>query len=53
MPPAVRFLQRHHDLIGLVAGLLLIAMGIVVFTGTMARLNAAFGFTSSGLGAKL
>ena len=53
MPPAVRFLQRHHDLIGLVAGLLLIAMGIVVFTGTMARLNAAFGFTSNGLGAKL
>lgn len=52
-PPLLRFLQRHHDAIGFVAGLLLIVMGIVVFTGTMARLNGYFSFSATGLGAQL
>jgi cytochrome c-type biogenesis protein len=53
MPPLIRFLQRHHSAIGFVAGLVMIVMGVVVFTGTMARLNSYFGFSSNGLGAKL
>jgi cytochrome c-type biogenesis protein len=53
LPPLVRFLQRHHDATGVIAGLVLIAMGVVVFTGTMARLNGYFGFSSTGLGATL
>ena len=52
-PPAVRFLQRHHQFIGVVAGLVMIAMGVVVFTGTMARLNGYFSFSSSGLGGRI
>ncbi len=53
LPGAVRFLQRHHDAIGVVAGIIMIGMGIVVFTGTMARLNSYFRFSSSGIGARI
>ncbi len=51
--PLVRFLQRHHGAIGAVSGLILIAMGIVIFTGMMGRLNGYFSFTSSGWGARI
>ncbi|MHB8573950.1 MAG: cytochrome c biogenesis CcdA family protein [Dehalococcoidia bacterium] len=52
-PPLLRFLQRHHNVISVVAGLLMIVMGVVVFSGAMARLNASFQFTTRGFGAKV
>jgi cytochrome c-type biogenesis protein len=52
-PGLLRWMHRHHDAIGFVAGVVLIAMGVVLFTGTLGRLNAYFRFSSSGLGARI
>ena len=52
-PGLLRWLQRHHDAVSIVAGAMLVVMGILVFTGTLQRLNAYFGFTSGGLAGEL
>ena len=52
-PGLLRWMQRHHDVVGVVSGVMVIVMGIVLFTGTLTRLNAYFGFTSGGLAGKL
>ncbi|MGH2587969.1 MAG: cytochrome c biogenesis protein CcdA [Dehalococcoidia bacterium] len=52
-PGLLRWMQRHHDGISFVAGVVLIVMGIVLFTGTLQRLNGYFRFSSSGLGAQI
>ncbi|MGI8550477.1 MAG: cytochrome c biogenesis CcdA family protein [Dehalococcoidia bacterium] len=52
-PAALRWLSRHHDAITSVSGIVLILMGIVLFTGMLPRLNAYFRLSSSGLGARI
>lgn len=52
-PGALRWMHRHHDAITFVSGVLLIAMGIVLFTGALQRLNGYFRFTSAGLAGKI
>lgn len=52
-PGALRWMNRHHDAISFISGILMIAMGIILFTGTLQRLNAYFNFSSSGLGAQI
>ena len=52
-PGLLRWMQRHHDAISFVAGIVLIIMGVVLFTGTLQRLNAYFRFTSGGLAGEI
>ncbi|MCL6556847.1 MAG: cytochrome c biogenesis protein CcdA [Burkholderiales bacterium] len=52
-PGLLRWLNRHHDAVRFVAGVTLIVMGIVLFTGTLQRLNGYFRFSSAGLGAQI
>lgn len=52
-PSALRWLQRHENVIGLVAGLVMVGMGVVLFTGLMARLNGYFRFANIGPGARI
>lgn len=52
-PAALRWMQRHDRVITFVGGLLLIAMGIVLFTGMLSRLNGYFRFASIGPGSKI
>lgn len=52
-PAALRWMSRHHDAVNIVSGVVMIAMGVLLFTGTLQRLNGYFGFASSGLGAKI
>lgn len=53
MPRTLRWINRQHAAIGLVSGIVMIVMGVLLFTGTLTRLNQYFGFASSGLGAKI
>lgn len=52
-PAALRWMSRHHDAVSIVSGIVMVAMGVLLFTGTLQRLNGYFGFASSGLGAKI
>lgn len=52
-PPALRWMNRHHTAIGIAAGVVMVVMGILLFTGTLTRLNQYFQFASSGLGAQI
>lgn len=52
-PGVLRWMNRHHNAIAFVSGVIMIVMGIVLFTGTLQRLNTYFNFSSSGLGAKI
>ena len=52
-PAVLRWLQRHEGVIGLVAGLVMIGMGVVLFTGLMARLNGYFRFANVGPGSRI
>lgn len=52
-PTLLRWLHRHQHAVNCAAGAMLVVMGVLVFTGTLTRLNAYFGFTSGGLAAKL
>lgn len=52
-PPLLRWMHRHHDAISVVSGIVLIAMGIVLFTGMLQRLNGYFRFTSAGLAGEI
>lgn len=52
-PAALRWMNRHHTLISVAAGFVMVVMGILLFTGMLTRLNQYFGFASSGLGAKI
>lgn len=53
MPPLLNWLKRHHRVTGFVAGIVMIIAGVLLFTGTMQRLNAYFGFSSTGIAAKI
>lgn len=52
-PGVLRWMNRHHNVVSFVSGLIMIAMGIILFTGTLQRLNQYFNFSGSGLGAKI
>lgn len=52
-PAVLRWMSRHHDAIGVAAGLVMIGMGILLFTGTLQRLNTYFNFANLGPGAKI
>lgn len=52
-PSALRWMNRHHTAISIAAGAVMVVMGILLFTGTLTRLNQYFGFASSGFGAKI
>ena len=52
-PGALRWLSRHHDAVSFVSGVVMIIVGVLVFTGTLQRLNTYFNFTSSGLASEL
>jgi cytochrome c-type biogenesis protein len=52
-PAAMRWMNRYHTVVSIVAGAVMVLMGILLFTGTLTRLNQYFGFASSGLGAKV
>lgn len=52
-PGALRWMSRHHDTIALISGLVLIAAGVLLFTGELQRLNAYFNLSGAGLGARI
>lgn len=52
-PALLRWMSRHHDAIAFASGVLMIVMGIILFTGTLQRLNTYFNFSGSGLGAQI
>ncbi|MGE3599610.1 MAG: cytochrome c biogenesis CcdA family protein [Dehalococcoidia bacterium] len=52
-PAALRWINRHHAITGAAAGLIMVVMGILLFTGMLTRLNQYFGLASSGLGAEI
>ena len=52
-PTALRWLNRHEDKVSFAAGIVMILMGILLFTGTLQRLNSLFNFSGSGLGANV
>ena len=52
-PSALRWMNRHHRQISFVAGVVMIAMGILLFTGTLQRLNTFFQLSGSGLGTEI
>lgn len=52
-PPALRWMNRHHRAISFASGLVFVAMGVLLFTGTLQWLNSYFRFSSSGLGAQI
>lgn len=53
LPRVLRWLNGHHHGVAFVSGVVMIAMGIVVFTGSLQRLNAYFNLSGSGLGARI
>lgn len=53
VPGMLDWMKRRHGPITFAAGLVMVVMGILLFTGTMQQLNAYFGFSSSGLGARI
>jgi cytochrome c-type biogenesis protein len=52
-PSALRWMNRHHDAIAFVAGVVLIATGVLLFTGSLQRLNALFNLSGSGIGTSI
>lgn len=52
-PGVLRWMNRHHQAISFVSGIVMITMGIVLYTGTLQRLNQYFNFSGSGLGAQI
>lgn len=52
-PGLLRWMSRHYDTISFISGVIIIAMGIILFTGTLQRLNQYFNFSGSGLGANI
>lgn len=52
-PGVLRWMNRHYSAVSFVSGLVMIAMGIILFTGTLQRLNQYFNFSGSGLGANV
>lgn len=52
-PGLLRWMNRHHAAVSFVAGATMIVMGVLLFTGTLQRLNGYFRFSSSGLGAQI
>ena len=52
-PAALRWMNRHHDAIAFVAGLVLILTGVLLFSGSLQRLNAYFNLSNSGFGSLL
>ncbi|MGH2602434.1 MAG: cytochrome c biogenesis CcdA family protein, partial [Dehalococcoidia bacterium] len=52
-PSLLRWMNRHHDAITVVGGIVLIVMGVVLFTGMLTQLNQYFRFTSGGLAGEI
>jgi cytochrome c-type biogenesis protein len=52
-PGLLRWMSRHHEAVSFFSGVVMIVMGIVLFTGTLQRLNTYFNFSSSGPGAQI
>ena len=52
-PRLTGWLHRHHQATTAVAGVVMIAAGILLFTGTMQRLNAYFNVTGAGIASKI
>lgn len=52
-PGLLRWMNRHHHTTTFIAGIVMIAAGILLFTGTMQRLNAYFNFANAGPAARL
>lgn len=52
-PSVLRWMTRHHTAVSVLAGVVMVGMGILLFTGMLTRLNQYFGFASSGLGARI
>ena len=52
-PATLRWLNRHHEAVTFVSGVVMIIMGVLVFSGTLQELNAYFNFSSSGLASEL
>ena len=52
-PTALRWLSRHHEAVSVASGLVMIVVGVLVFSGTLQRLNTYFNLTSSGLASDL
>lgn len=52
-PSLLRWMNRHHEVVSFASGVLMIVMGIVLFTGTLQRLNTYVNFSGSGFGAQI
>ncbi len=52
-PSLLRWMNRHHAAVAFASGVIMIVMGIILFTGTLQRLNTYFNFSGSGLGAQI
>jgi cytochrome c-type biogenesis protein len=52
-PRALGWMNRHHNAITFVSGIILILTGVLLFTGSLQRLNSYFRLSGSGLGARI